>query len=96
MGARIEPLLDVPACAHLHLQPRLRRAADGANGLSAMARVTGSTAAIAAKLLAKGEIRTKGIVAPEEAFKDKAYEVFMKELNEREITVVERILSPQA
>jgi saccharopine dehydrogenase-like NADP-dependent oxidoreductase len=70
--------------------------ADGANGLSAMARVTSSSAAIAAKLLAKGEIREKGIVAPEEALKGNAYEVFMKELNEREITVVERILPIQA
>ena len=70
--------------------------ADRERGLSAMARVTGSTAAIAAKMLAKGEIREKGIVAPEEALKGNAYEVFMKELNEREITVVERILSPQA
>jgi saccharopine dehydrogenase-like NADP-dependent oxidoreductase len=70
--------------------------ADGANGLSAMARVTGSTAAIAAKMLAKGEIRETGIVAPEEALKGKAYEVFMKELEEREITVVERMLPIQA
>ena len=62
------------------------------SGLSAMARVTGSPAAIAARLLEKGEIRKKGIVAPKEALKDKAYEVLMKELKEREITVVERIL----
>jgi saccharopine dehydrogenase-like NADP-dependent oxidoreductase len=70
--------------------------ADRERGLSAMARVTSSTAAIAANLLAKGEIREKGIVAPEEAFKDKAYEVFMNELEEREISVVERILPIRA
>jgi hypothetical protein len=35
-------------------------------------------------------------VAPEEALKGNAYEVFMKELNEREITVVERILPIEA
>jgi saccharopine dehydrogenase-like NADP-dependent oxidoreductase len=63
--------------------------ADGANGISAMARVTSASAAVAASLLAKGEIRDKGIVAPEEALKDKAYDAFMKGLSERGIAVVE-------
>ena len=70
--------------------------ADGANGISAMARVTSASAAVAASLLAKGEIRDKGIVAPEEALKDKAYDAFMKELSEREITVVETMKPTQA
>ncbi len=70
--------------------------ADGANGISAMARVTSSSAAVAASLLAKGEIREKGIVAPEEVLLDKAYDIFMKGLKEREIEVVERISPVQA
>jgi len=60
--------------------------------LSCHARVTSSTAAIAAKLLAKGEIRTKGIVLPKKHSRIKPMKCLMKELNEREITVVERIL----
>ena len=64
--------------------------ADSANGISAMARVTSASAAVAARLLAKGEIREKGIVAPEEALKDEAYEAFMKELKKREIIVMKR------
>ena len=70
--------------------------ADSANGISAMARVTGSSAAVAASLLAKGEIRDKGIVAPEEALKDKSYDTFMKGLSERGITVVETVKPTQA
>ncbi|MCX6676566.1 MAG: saccharopine dehydrogenase NADP-binding domain-containing protein [Methanothrix sp.] len=65
--------------------------ADSANGISAMARVTGSSAAVAARLLAKGEIKEKGIVAPEDAIKDDAYRVFMQELERRGIIVAETI-----
>jgi saccharopine dehydrogenase-like NADP-dependent oxidoreductase len=65
--------------------------ADSANGISAMARVTSASAAVAARLLSQGEIREKGIVAPEDAFKDEAYEKFMKELKKREIIVKESI-----
>ena len=65
--------------------------ADRANGISAMARVTSASAAVAARLLSQGEIREKGIVAPEDALKDRAYEAFMKELKKREIIVMESI-----
>jgi lysine 6-dehydrogenase len=65
--------------------------ADSEKGISAMARVTGSSAAVAARLLWKGEIKEKGIVAPEEAIKDDAYDIFMKELEKRGIVVAEKI-----
>jgi saccharopine dehydrogenase-like NADP-dependent oxidoreductase len=63
--------------------------ADSARGISAMARVTSASAAVAARLLAQGEILEKGIVAPEDALKNGAYEAFMKELKKREIIVME-------
>jgi len=63
--------------------------ADPANGISAMARVTGFSAAVAARLLEKGEIKEKGIVAPEDAIKKEIYEQFMQELEKRGIVVVE-------
>ena len=56
-----------------------------------MARVTGSSAAVAARLLAKGDIKEKGIVAPEDAIKDDAYDIFMQELEKRGIVVAETI-----
>jgi saccharopine dehydrogenase-like NADP-dependent oxidoreductase len=65
--------------------------ADSANGISAMARVTGSSAAVAARLLAKGDIKEKGIVAPEDVIKDYAYDIFMQELEKRGIVVAETI-----
>ena len=65
--------------------------ADSKNGISAMARVTSSCAAVAARLLAQGRIMDKGIVAPEEAFRDGAYGDLMRELNRRGINIVETI-----
>jgi saccharopine dehydrogenase-like NADP-dependent oxidoreductase len=54
-----------------------------------MGRVTGFPAAIGAKLLGRGEIEKKGIVAPEDAIEGKVYQDFMGELTERNITVLE-------
>jgi lysine 6-dehydrogenase len=65
--------------------------ADSESGISAMAKVTGSSAAVAARLLASGMIREKGIVAPEEGIKGDIYAVFMKEMERRGIIVAERI-----
>jgi lysine 6-dehydrogenase len=70
--------------------------ADSKNGISAMARVTSSSAAIAARLLAQGRIKEKGIVAPEEAFKDEAYSDLMRELERRGINIVEAIRPVEA
>ncbi len=63
--------------------------ADIENGISAMGRVTGFPAAIGAKLIGRGEIRKRGIVAPEDAIEGKAYRYFMEELTRKNITVVE-------
>jgi saccharopine dehydrogenase-like NADP-dependent oxidoreductase len=63
--------------------------ADRENGISAMGRVTGFPAAIGAKLVGRGEIREKGIVAPEDAIQGEAYRSFMEELAEKSITILE-------
>lgn len=65
--------------------------ADSKNGISAMARVTSSCAAVAARLLAQGRIMEKGIVSPEEAFLEGAYGDLMGELKRRGINIVETI-----
>jgi len=63
--------------------------ADTENGISAMGRVTGFPAAIGAKLIGRGEIEKKGIVAPEDAIAGKVYQDFMEELTKKNITVLE-------
>ncbi len=63
--------------------------ADSAHGISAMARVTGFSAAIGARMLGKGAIKEKGIVAPEDAVKGEVHRDFMCELEKRGIIVVE-------
>ena len=67
---------------------------DRENGISSMARVTASCSAVAARQLAGGEIKEKGIVAPEDAIKDDAYRFFMKELGKRGLVVSERLAEP--
>lgn len=64
---------------------------DSESGISAMAKVTASCAAVSARLLARGEIEEKGIVAPEDAVKGEVYASLMQELERRGIAVVERI-----
>jgi lysine 6-dehydrogenase len=63
--------------------------ADTENGISAMGRVTGFPAAIGAKLIGRGKIRKKGIVAPEDAIEGKVYQDFMEELAKENITILE-------
>jgi lysine 6-dehydrogenase len=65
--------------------------ADKENGISAMGRVTGFPAAIGAKLVGRGEIGKKGIVAPEDAIEGKVYRNFMDELAKKNITILEVI-----
>ena len=65
--------------------------ADKENGISAMGRVTGFPAAIGAKLIGRGEIRKKGIVAPEDAIEGRVYRNFMDELAKKHITILEVI-----
>jgi saccharopine dehydrogenase-like NADP-dependent oxidoreductase len=64
---------------------------DAQSGLSAMARVTASCAAVAARLLSGREIEEKGIVAPEDAIKGEVYARLMQELEKRGIVVVEKM-----
>jgi saccharopine dehydrogenase-like NADP-dependent oxidoreductase len=61
--------------------------ADRENGLSSMMRVTGFPVAIAARWLAEGKIKEKGIVAPEDAISGKLYEDFLDELEKRNIKI---------
>ena len=61
--------------------------ADRENGLSSMMRVTGFPVAIAARWLAEGKIKEKGIVAPEDAISGKLYEDFLHELEKRNIQI---------
>jgi lysine 6-dehydrogenase len=64
--------------------------ADVKNNISAMARVTGFSAAIGALFIGRGKITTKGIVPPEDGIKGELYEAFMGELEKRDIRVLER------
>ena len=63
---------------------------DSASGMSAMAKVTGSCASIAARQICTGEIKEKGIVAPEDAIAGEVYHSFMHELDRRGLTVIEK------
>ncbi len=65
--------------------------ADIDNGLSAMARVTGFSAAIGARMVGRGEISAKGIVPPEDAISGNLYRSYMEELAKRNIIVVESV-----
>jgi saccharopine dehydrogenase-like NADP-dependent oxidoreductase len=63
--------------------------ADTKNGISAMARVTGFSAAIGALLIGRGAITSRGIVPPEDGIKAELYPMFMDELKRRNIKVLE-------
>lgn len=63
--------------------------ADQVNRISSMARVTGFSAAIGARMVGEGKISASGIVAPEDAFVGDLYTEFMSELARRQIVVRE-------
>lgn len=63
---------------------------DTESGLSAMAKVTGFTAAIGAVMLGKGQITAKGIVAPEDAITSENYDLFLGELKKRGIEIIRK------
>ncbi len=65
--------------------------ADTENGISSMARVTGFSAAIGAKLIGSGEMKKRGIVAPEDCIEGELYEKFMNELRKRGINILETV-----
>jgi len=64
--------------------------ADAQNGISAMAQVTGFSAAIGALFIGRGMITNKGIVPPEDGIKGEHYKAFIDELEKREIRVIEQ------
>jgi len=61
---------------------------DEERGVTSMARTTGYTAAIVARMVARGEISEKGVVPPETAV-GKAFKSFLSELKERGIKIQE-------
>ena len=61
--------------------------ADTRNEISSMGRVTGFSAAIGAMLIGKGEIKKKGVVAPEDVIEGEVYQKFINELGKRNITI---------
>jgi saccharopine dehydrogenase-like NADP-dependent oxidoreductase len=65
--------------------------ADPVAGISSMGRVTGFSAAIGAVMIGKGLIKEKGIVPPEDCIYGGLYDMFMKELEKRNIHVLETI-----
>lgn len=64
--------------------------ADPERGHSAMMRATGFPVAIAARLLARGEIAQRGIVPPEDAIVGELYRQFLDQLAARRIFIEER------
>jgi saccharopine dehydrogenase-like NADP-dependent oxidoreductase len=63
--------------------------ADLKAGHSSMMRVTGFPMALTARMVAKGWIKGKGIVAPEDAIHGDRYVWFIKELEKRNIHILE-------
>lgn len=61
--------------------------ADTVHGLSSMMRATGFPVAIAARMLARGQIREKGIVPPEDGIYGALYQRFLAELEARNILI---------
>lgn len=66
---------------------------DAANGISAMGRVTGFSAAIGCQLLGMGLVREKGILAPEDAILGDLYSKFVGELAKRGLVIEEVVRS---
>jgi saccharopine dehydrogenase-like NADP-dependent oxidoreductase len=64
---------------------------DEGAGISAMAKVTGFSAAVAARMIGRKEVKEKGIVAPEDGIRGHLYERYIEELNRRGIAVQERV-----
>ena len=65
--------------------------ADTKNGISSMARVTGFSSAIAALFIGRGLITKKGIVPPEDGITGELYQMYIDELDKRDIRISERV-----
>ncbi|MBE0432052.1 saccharopine dehydrogenase NADP-binding domain-containing protein [candidate division WOR-3 bacterium] len=63
--------------------------ADTKNNISSMMRATGYPMAITARMIGRGEIKAKGIVAPEDAVFGDLYQKFIVELKKRGIEILE-------
>jgi saccharopine dehydrogenase-like NADP-dependent oxidoreductase len=63
--------------------------ADTVNNISSMMRVTGYSMAITARMIGRGDIQEKGIVAPEDAITPDLYKKFIEELKKRNIEIEE-------
>jgi lysine 6-dehydrogenase len=74
---------------HTKINHYLWDEADVINNISAMARVTGFSAAIGALFIGRGMISGKGIVPPENGVNGDLYKTFMEELGKRGIRIVE-------
>lgn len=62
---------------------------DKGDGITSMMRVTGYPMAITARMIGRGEIKEKGIVAPEDAITPELYKKFLEELKKRDIEIKE-------
>jgi len=60
---------------------------DEKEGLTSMARTTGYPPAIAARMIADGQIQQKGVVPPEKIFLGQKFEYFIRELSKRGISI---------
>jgi lysine 6-dehydrogenase len=60
-------------------------------GISAMARVTGFSAAIAARMIGRGKVEEKGIVASEDGIRGFVYDKYIEELEMRGIRILETV-----
>ena len=65
--------------------------ADPENRITSMGRATAFPASIATVMLGRGEIKSKGLVAPEDAFDEQLYRIMMQELGGRGIYIEEVI-----
>jgi saccharopine dehydrogenase-like NADP-dependent oxidoreductase len=65
--------------------------ADFQYGISAMARVTGFSAAIGALFLGQGVITSKGFLPPEDGITGELYTVFRDELRKRGVKIIEAL-----
>ena len=65
--------------------------ADTKTGLSSMARVTGFPVAVTARYIASGQIKARGIVAPEDAIAGSLCDTFLADLKQRNINILEEV-----
>jgi lysine 6-dehydrogenase len=65
---------------------------DEEKGITSMAKTTGYTAAIVSRMLARGDIKEKGIHWPVRIIKGKLFEELMSSLKERGVIVTENII----